>query len=354
MYFHEDQTYKTRPRLMSDLTFDMILRRVREYCDAHSPHRMYLHLHGGEPTLVKQKRIARFASAARDVLGDSLAGISMQTNATLIDDRWIEVLREQRIRVGVSLDGPSEIHDIYRMDHASRGSHAATVRGLKRLQDGGINPAVLCVINFNTRGLDIFRYLRSLHIKKINFLLPDVSHDSKNKLYGTYGDTPVADYLIPVFDEWFIQDDSEVRIPLFWHLLRTLMGGTPIGDVFGNPLMSYLIVESDGSIQTLDALKVCKEGISDSGLNVFEHGFGELHLGMPLVHQLVHIGIPLPTRCETCNEKSWCGGGYLPHRYAKSNGFDNPSVWCADILKLLGHIRYKVSEVDKDVVLRKA
>jgi uncharacterized protein len=60
------------------------------------------------------------------------------------------------------------------------------------------------------------------------------------------------------------------------------------------------------------------------------------------VHQVVHRGIPLCATCRRCPEAAICGGGHLPHRYARKNGFDNPSVWCADILALMRHMRSRL------------
>ena len=105
--------------------------------------------------------------------------------------------------------------------------------------------------------------------------------------------------------------------------------------------MSYLIVDTDGSIQALDALKVCDEGVAESGLNVATDGFDDLARGLPLVNKVIHEGIPLCPKCRSCEESAVCGGGYLPHRYSKENGFDNPSAWCEDILKLIAHLRAK-------------
>ena len=53
-------------------------------------------------------------------------------------------------------------------------------------------------------------------------------------------------------------------------------------------------------------------------------------------------GKQIPHACQTCPERDTCGGGYLPHRYSRQRGFDNPSVWCADLLKLFGHIRLRM------------
>src|SRR5262249_39016036 len=107
----------------------------------------------------------------------------------------------------------------------------------------------------------------------------------------------------------------------------------------GNPLLSYLIVETDGSIEALDVLRVCGDGMTASGLNVLRDGFDDLSRGAPLVHQAVHEGFPLCSTCVACEFARVCGGGSLPHRYARVNAFDNPSAWCADILTLLRHMR---------------
>jgi uncharacterized protein len=268
----------------------------------------------------------------------------MQTNAALINEQWISVLRSNQIRVGVSLDGPAQIHDLFRVDHSGLGSHSSAVRGLHHLQDGGLSPGVLCVINPGASGILIYRYFRSIKIQSMNFLFPDVTHESKDRFFGRYGDTPIADYLIPIFEEWFREDDPTIRVSVFWELIRRIMGRAPEGDAFGNPLMSYLVVDTDGTIQALDALKVCEENIAESGLDVLKNGFDDLQFGLPLVHRMAHVGIPLSAECQRCPESSVCGGGYMPHRYSKARGFDNPSVWCKDILKLLGHMRSKLTQ----------
>jgi uncharacterized protein len=103
--------------------------------------------------------------------------------------------------------------------------------------------------------------------------------------------------------------------------------------------MDYVVVETDGEIEALDALRVCQSGLPVSGLNVLRSDFDDLRLGNPLLYQAVHRGIPLSAQCQACPEREVCGGGFLPHRYSRARGFDNPSIWCKDILKLTRHIR---------------
>jgi uncharacterized protein len=341
MYNHEDQSWRNRPKFMSDKVYTATLHAIRDYCERRPGHQMYVVFHGGEPMLIGKTRFAAMCRQARETVGDILS-LSMQTNGWLIDEDWARILVEHGVHTGISIDGPAPVHDAARVTHAGKGSHARAVRGLRLLQEAGMEPAVLCVVDPGADGLAIYRHFREIGVHTMNFLLPDVSHDNKTRFYGGRGATPVADYLIPIFDRWFAEDDPDIRIRLFWGLLRMMMGGDGETDAFGNPAMHYVVVESDGAIEPLDALKVCEEGLTWTGLNVLHHGLDDLECGRPLLHQLVNEGLPLPTKCRDCAEKDVCGGGYYPNRYSRERGFDNPSVWCADILKLIAHLRAHV------------
>jgi len=339
MYNHADQSYLRRPAFMSDEVFAQLLVRVHEYCERRPKHRMSLVFHGGDPMLMGTERFRRFTNLAREKLGEKLKGVQLQSNATLVDDDWIAALRELGVTVGVSLDGPPEMNDMFRVDHAGKGSHAVVVNGLRRLQEHGLLSSVLCVVNPAHSGIGVYSYFRSLGITRMNFLFPDASHDVKQKLYGQYGQTPIADYLIPVFDEWVKEDDPTVKVLCFEEMIKAILGTKVWSGLIGNSLANYLVIDTDGSIQALDALKVCCEGTPESGLNLFEHGFDDLHKGLPLLHRVVHEGIPMCATCDACRERATCSGGYLPHRYSRSNGFDNPSIWCQDLLTLFAHVR---------------
>ncbi len=340
IYHHADKSYLRRPKLLGDEVYERTLAAMLDYCRQRSDdYAMALTYHGGEPTLVGAERFDRLASRAREVLGPRLRLLAIQTNAVLLDGGWVEVFKRHDVRVSVSLDGPPEIHDAVRVDHQGNGTYAETVAGIRLLQQGGITPRILSVVNPGRSGAEAYHHFRSLGITAMDFLLPDVTHDSKQAFYGGLGETPVADFLIPAFDAWLAEDDPRVEVRLFANLLRAFLGDDPGSDAFGNPLMNYLIVETDGSIEALDALRVCEEGIAQSGLNVLEHGFGDLAAGLPLVHQAMSQGFALAPPCRACPEREVCGGGHLPHRYSRAQGFDNPSAWCADILKLFAHIR---------------
>jgi uncharacterized protein len=342
MYNHADQRFRTRPAFMSREVFRALADRISAYYDAHEGHALGLAFHGGEPMLFDPCKLDEWLTEVAPLVGGKVR-YTVQTNATLVSDEWIALIKKHGIRTSVSLDGPPEVHDEFRVDHSGQGSHARVVEGLRKLLDAGLDTNVLCVINPRQSGIEAYRHLRSLGIRRMNFLFPDVSHDFKSVLYGNLGPTPVADYLIPIFDEWFREDDPEVVIRVFVEAIRVLHGASPGTDTLGKATQDYLIIDTDGSILANDALKVCYDGAPESSLNVLSHGFDDLEMGDPLLFRLVNEGMPLCETCLACPERETCGGGAVPHRYSRIRGFMNPSVWCADLLKFLGHVRSAIS-----------
>jgi len=176
--------------------------------------------------------------------------------------------------------------------------------------------------------------------------MPDACHDTKALYYGKFGRTPMADYLLPAFDAWIREDNPLVKVRLFEDCIRRILGGPTYTDAIGNMPENYLVIESDGSIHANDALKVCDEGVSETGLDVRFHGFDDLHQGAPILYKLINEGLPLCESCQACPEVAICGGGSVPHRYSRINGFDNPSIWCEDLLRLLSHVRAFVASAN--------
>src|ERR1700730_10842554 len=97
IYTHEDTTFRERPPFISDTVFERALAAIRRYCDRREPYAMSITFHGGGPTLIGAERVAKLASRAQEALGDRLQGMSIQTNATLLDSEWIRVLRRHHV-----------------------------------------------------------------------------------------------------------------------------------------------------------------------------------------------------------------------------------------------------------------
>jgi uncharacterized protein len=145
-----------------------------------------------------------------------------------------------------------------------------------------------------------------------------------------------------------------VRISPFWNIARVISGGDSVVDALGNPPLRFMFVQPDGAIEGLDVLRSCGEGFATTGLNVFQHDFNDV-AGLSELHQsIIFEGISLPTGCQGCYERDTCAGGYLPHRYSQSRGFDNQSAWCLDLLKLFEHIRGRMNITVDDTQIRRS
>lgn len=340
VYNKADQTWRDRPSIMGDEVFTAAISRIRRYCLKSGQQNVRITFHGGEPCLAGVDRFAKWCHYIHQTLSDVVrVGLSLQTNGTLLDEHWMEVLLAHQVDVGLSMDGPRNLHNAFRVDHWGQGSYDAVERGALLLRQAGIPLNILSVIQPGADGLAIHRHFLSLEAANINYLLPDYTHDTIAPVWEKYGPTPCADYLIPIFDDWWHNGTLAVKISIFWNIARLILGGSSEMDFLGNRPLAFLFVETDGAIEGLDVLRVCEQGMSQTGLNVLTHDFDQIADVSELHRIAVFEGMPLPSTCQACPERTTCAGGYLPHRYCSNRGFDNSTVWCQDLLRLFDHIR---------------
>jgi len=338
---------------MSDETFEAALERIRLHCLLTGQKDVTLLFHGGEPCLLDTKRFDSWCTGAHQTLDDiATVHFMLQSNGTLLNERWAQVFQKHQVRVGISMDGPRERHNLFRVDHKGQGSYDKVAQGLAVLRNAGIPFTLLSVIPLGSDPLTIHTHFMSLGCSSISYILPDFSHDTIAPVLEEYGPTPCADFLIPIFDYWWFNGTLDVRITNFWNMARLILGGESGIDSLGNRPLRFAFIETDGEIEGLDVLRVCKDGITATGLNVRQHDFVDILQVSSLHAHAIFKGMPLPDDCRACPERTTCAGGYLPHRYSVMRGFNNASIWCADLLKLFAHVRQRM-EVSTEETLRR-
>jgi uncharacterized protein len=333
MYELGDQSWRSRPQVMSHGVIDDLARRIAEHTAEHEIPEVEIVLHGGEPLLAGAETISYAVRTIRTALRPrSQATFCIQTNGVLLDQRFLNLFEDLDLRIGLSLDGDAEMHDRHRRHADGRGSYARVAAAAKLLAEHPrLFSGMLSVIDLRNDPVRTYEALAAFGPPVIDFLLPHGNWTAPPPGRPTTNDSaPYGDWLVAVFDHWYHAGTGAPRVRLFEEIMCLLLGGSSrIEDVGLSPL-TMVVVESDGGIALSDVLPALA-GVASA--NVAAQGFGAaLRAALPATAKLA-------AQCRACPIGSVCGGGLYAHRYRAGHGFDNPSVYCADLFRLITRIR---------------
>lgn len=340
MYEMADQSWRERPRRMSTDIARSTAVRIGEHVCSHRIPSVALILHGGEPLLAGRDLIAELVCATKAAVGPGVqVDVRVQTNGVGLDDSYLRFFRDLDVQVGVSLDGAAQAHDRHRRFAGGRGSYTAVAAGLERLARPAYRhlfSGLLCTIDLRNDPMATYKALAEFDPPRIDFLLPHGTWASPppGRLPGST-DTPYADWLIPIFDHWCYARGMRVR--LFEDIMRLLLGAETSSEMLGLSPTRIVIVETDGAIELADNLKVAYHTAAMTGLHVTRNSLDEALL-LPGVVARQLGSRSLSPQCRACGIHRVCGAGLYAHRYRPGTGFYNPSVYCPDLMKLIGHI----------------
>ena len=344
VYTMADQSWRDRPLVMEPGTWQATAERMSEHAAAHRLPSMRLVLHGGEPLLIGRARLTQLIADFRAVFTDSCRlDLLVQTNGVLLEEPMLETLSEHRVRIGVSLDGTPADNDRHRRRPDGRGSFDAVHRALRLLTAPRHRESfagLLCIVDPNVDPIACYEALLAYEPPTLDLLLPHANWSAAPDRPVT-GAAPHADWLISVFDRWYDAPRQETSIRIFEDVMALILGGSGRSEQVGLSPVAVVVVETDGAIEQVDSLKSTYPGACATGLTVFANPFDEAlrHPGV------VARQIGLEALCDTCREcpvHTVCGGGHYAHRYRSGAGFRNPSVYCADMLKLIRHVRQRM------------
>jgi uncharacterized protein len=338
MYQGAEQSWRTSPRQMSAETLRRTAQSIAQHVRRHELKRIDVIFHGGEPLLVGAANLTRSAAVVRDAMPTGTAVIfSVQTNGTLLDESALAALRQERIRVAVSIDGDEITHDRHRPTIGGANSYAAVARALRLL--GSVDfrslfEGVLAVIDLSSDPVRVYESLLEFQPPKMDFLLPHANWSNPPPGHGDHG---YGQWLSKVFDRWYGAATQETRVRLFGEVIHLLLGGASETEQVGLSPAAMIVVNTDGSLEQVDVLRTAYAGAVRTALTVFDHEMDDaLHHPAIVARQ---IGITaLADVCQRCPIRHVCGGGHYAHRYKEGSGFRNPSVYCRDLQYLIRHI----------------
>jgi uncharacterized protein len=342
VYTMADQRWRSRPRAMSPQIVNHTVARVAEHARAHRLDEVELIIHGGEPLLAGVDAIGHLVRAMRSTVPAQVLA-TVQTNATLLNREFLELFRQLNIRVGVSLDGAAAANDRHRVRRDGAGTYHAVRRALLALGSAeyeGLFAGLLCTVDLANDPVGTYEALLEFMPPIVDFLLPHGNWTSPPP--GLPGASPYADWLIAVFDRWYSAPRKETRVRFFEEVINVVLGGQSRVEGVGLSPVAMIVVETDGMIEQADVLASAYDGAAATGLHVARDSFdAALRLPDVLTRQAGLAG--LPAACHGCDQRAVCGGGLSAHRFRADAGFDNPSVYCSDLYRLISHVRTRLS-----------
>jgi uncharacterized protein len=270
---------------------------------------------GGEPTLMGldffRKAVAFQQKYRRPGMRVDNA---FQTNGTLLDDEWGEFFREHNFLIGLSLDGPRELHDAYRVDKGGRPTFDRVMAGLNVLQKHRVDYNILTCVSAANAGhpLEVYRFLRDEVGAHYLQFIPIVERDNETGFQEgtrvtqrTVSGRQYGRFLIEIFDEWVRRDVGRVFVQIFDVCLAVWVGEKPGLCIFEETCGTAMALEHTGDLYSCDHFVEPRHFLG----NIQEAPLEEL----VVLNKQVKFGLAkrdgLPGYCRKCEVRFICNGG---------------------------------------------
>jgi uncharacterized protein len=261
-FLKKEKMYPASDFRMSDEVHEAYIKQLFE---AHQVPQVTVAWQGGEPTLMGLdffRRSMEFQN--KYAKPGTLVENTLQTNGILLDDEWCRFLHENKFLIGLSMDGPKELHDVYRKDKGGHGTFDRVVKAARLLQDHKVEFNILCTVNSKNADhpLDVYRFFRDdLKAQYIQFI-PIVERINGNGETGFQDGNKVTDrsvrpdqwgpFLIGIFDEWVKWDVGRTFVLNFDGALAGWLGRAGTVCIFGPTCGEGTALEHNGDLYSCD------------------------------------------------------------------------------------------------------
>ena len=329
----------------------MLEQYIRQLIESHQADTVNIAWQGGEPTLMGLDFYRRAMSLAEKYRRPGMTFLhTMQTNGTLLDDEWAAFFKEHGFLIGISLDGPRELHDVYRLDKGGKPTFDKVMRGVRLLQKHGVEFNVLTTVN-RVNGdypLEVYRFLRDEVGADWMQFIPVVERINADGLRLYQEGTNVSErsalpeqfgrFLCLIFDEWVRHDVGRIFVQTFEATLRNWLGMPSSGMcVFNETCGTGLAIEHNGDLYSCDHFVEPRYLLG----NIQESHMIEL-LASP---QQLKFGADkrdsLPRYCRECDVRFACHGECPKNRFIETpDGEPGLNYLCAGFKEFFHYVSF--------------
>lgn len=318
----ESDPYANAPQRF--MTLETLERLVDTYLFYSYPNAVFA-FQGGEPTLLGLKfyeKLVEFQKQyGRD--GQSVSN-ALQTNGLLIDDAWAELFREYNWLVGLSLDGPEEVHDTYRVNRAGRGSWRRVMQALEVLQRHRVEFNVLCVLSQANvdKPKQLYQFFKSLGVDNIQYIPLSEFFPDGTPMPFTITPEQYGRFLCETFELWW-PDRRKIRIRFFDNLAEAVAGIKPGSCTLHETCDSYVVVEYNGDVYPCDFFVESRWKLG----NILVDSWPEIARRRRRYEFALNKTILHP-ECQRCEWLSICRRGCPKFRHAPRRNFEDLDYFC--------------------------
>ena len=330
---------------MSDATLEQYIKQLIE---AHQVDEVTVAWQGGEPTIMGLDFYRRAMTLVEKYRRPGMRFLhTMQTNGTLLDDDWVAFFKEHNFLIGISLDGPRVLHDVYRVDKGGGPTFDKVMRGIRLLQEHGIDYNVLTTVNRVNADypLEVYRFLRDEVGTTWMQFIPVVERINEDGLTLRQEGDQVSDrsvhpeqfgrFLSTIFDEWVQHDVGQIFVQTFEAALRNWLGLDASGMcVFNQTCGSGLAIEHNGDVFSCDHFvepAFLLGNIHDEHMIELVAAPQQLKFGQDKLDTL-------PRYCMTCDVRFACHGECPKNRFITTpDGESGLNYLCAGFKYFFHH-----------------
>jgi uncharacterized protein len=318
---------------------DVLETYIVQHIEVSPKKLIFFSWHGGEPTILGLdyfRRIVELEEKHRPAGRQILNGI--QTNGTLLDETWCRFLAARNFQVGISIDGPKELHDCHRVTNAGMATHKQIMQALRLLKAFKVSFDVLCVVHQKNvqRPAAVYRFFKELGIPFLQFL-PLINREGETGVTAESASAQAyGEFLCAVFDEWVRNDIGRITIQNFDEAARPFLGEEHALCIFRQICGDVIVVEHNGDVYCCDHFVDPEHRIG----NIREQPLVDL-LESPALRQFGQQKTDgLPRYCRECEVLSSCNGGCLKDRFIRApDGEFGLNYLCAGLKHFFIHTR---------------
>ena len=259
---------------------------------------------------------------------------SMQTNAVLISKGWCDLFREYSWLLGVSMDGPEDVHDLYRINKGGQGTWRKVMDAVELMQKEKVEFNILCVLSQANVGKprELYKFFRSIGVDNLQFI-PLAEFDGLG-LPLPYTITPkqYGNFLCEIFDLWW-PERRKVRVRAFDNIAEAIAGQKPGSCTLHETCDSYVVVEYNGDVYPCDFFveKDWKLG------NVELDSWTEIARRVKRYSFASKKTLAHP-ECQKCEYAQWCHGGCPKFRHGPKRQFEDLDYFCEAYKMVFGKV----------------